>query len=188
MHDIEPHYNWRHLYVASEDERSPFHGYFNSEVYFTDVLYDHLIHPQWDNIGSPTLFLKILYVNYSRGFSIIELFGEWNDLLSNDIMILKRDIIEPMIAEGIDKFILIGENILNMHADGTDYYEEWFEEVEDGWIALLNFREHVIDEMTRYGLDHFLVAGGRLNELSWRSLGPEALFKKVETLVMKRLG
>ena len=25
MHDLEPFYNWRNFYIASEDNRSPFH-------------------------------------------------------------------------------------------------------------------------------------------------------------------
>ena len=62
MHTIEPYFNWRQLYQASEDPRSPFFGYFNSEVYYTDTIYDHVIHPQWDSIGCETLFLKVLYV------------------------------------------------------------------------------------------------------------------------------
>ena len=75
MHNIEPYYRWRELYVAEEDERSPFYGKEYSEFYFSDVIYDHVIHPQWDNIGSTTLFLKIIYADYDQRFSIIELMG-----------------------------------------------------------------------------------------------------------------
>jgi len=107
MHTIEPHYGWRTNYIASEDPKSPFFGYQNSEVFFTDQIYNFLIHPQWDNIGSETLFIKLLFVDYDEGFAIIELFGEWNDLLQNDIMTLKREVIEVMIAEGVNKFIFI---------------------------------------------------------------------------------
>jgi hypothetical protein len=138
MHTLEPFYNWRHLYIASQDARSPFYGYQNSEVYFTDKIYDHIIHPQWDNIGSETLFLKVLFTDYEKGYCIIEFLGEWNDLLHNDIMILKRDIIDPMIDEGIDKFVLICENVLNFHADDVDYYEEWMDDIPEGWIAAIN--------------------------------------------------
>jgi hypothetical protein len=115
MHEIEPYYYWRHLYIASDDERSPFYKRQYSEFEFTNAIYNFLIHPQWDEMGSATLYLKVLYADYNRGFSIIELLGEWNDCLYNDIMYLKRNIIEPMIKEGINKFILIGENILNTH-------------------------------------------------------------------------
>ncbi|MHA7128212.1 hypothetical protein [Algoriphagus namhaensis] len=189
MQDIEPHYNWRNLYIASEDPRSPFSGYQNSEVYFTDQIYNFLIHPQWDNIGSETLFLKVLFADYNQGFAVIEMFGEWNDLLHNDIMTLKRNIIELMIAEGITKFILICENVLNFHADfdSDDYYAEWQEELEEGWIAILNARDHVLSEMSRHGIDHYLVMGGKLNALSWRTRHPRQLFAKIEELVMRRL-
>ena len=61
----------------------------------------------------PTLYLKVLYADYLRGFAIIEFIGEWNDCLYNDIMYLKRELIDDMIRNGIHHFILIGENILN---------------------------------------------------------------------------
>lgn len=188
MHTLEPHYLWRHLYVAAEDERSPFYGYENSEVYFTDRIYDHVIHPQWDNFGAETLFIKQLYADYEKGYTILEFIGEWNDVLHNDIMMLKRDIIEPMIEEGIHKFILLGDNILNFHAGDADYYEEWFDEVEEGWIVLVNFRKHLREEIKQYHLDHYLVYGGELDDMEWRSLSPKNLFKKVDSLIQKRLG
>ena len=141
MHTIEPYYNWRHLYRASEDPQSPLFGYFNSEVHFTDQIFDHVIHPQWDSIGCETLYLKVLFVDYAVGYAIIEFFGEWNDAVHNDIMRIKRDLIDEMLPLGIDKFILIGENILNFHADETDYYDEWLEEVPDGWMAFVNLVE-----------------------------------------------
>src|SRR5688500_14237729 len=106
MQDIEPYYNWRNFYVASEDERSPFFEREYSEFEYTHAIYNYVIHPQWDDIGSPTLFIKILYADYAESFAIIELIGEWNDCINNDIMILKRDIIENMMHEGISKFIL----------------------------------------------------------------------------------
>jgi hypothetical protein len=86
MHAIEPHFRWRDYYIASEDKRSPFYGRIYSEFEFTHAIYDHVIHPQWDEIESPTLYIKILYVDYDKGFATIEMIGEWNDLLYNDIM------------------------------------------------------------------------------------------------------
>jgi hypothetical protein len=44
--------------------------------------------------------MKILYADYEEGFCIIELIGEWNDLLYNDIMLLKRDIVEHLPVSG----------------------------------------------------------------------------------------
>lgn len=187
MHSLEPHFLWRHIYLANEDPKSPFYGYHNSEVYFTDKIYDYLIHPQWDNFGVETLFIKQLFTDYEEGFVILEFIGEWNDLLHNDIMILKRDVLEPMMWKGITKFIFIGENILNFHASDTDYYEEWQEELEDGWVALVNFRKHVLDEMNEYNLDQYLISGGDLDDLDWQMWSPKKLFLKVNDLVTRRL-
>ncbi len=188
MHTLEPFFNWRHLYIASEDSQSPFSGYQNSEVYFTHAIYDHVIHPQWDELGSSTLFMKQLYADYDTGYTILEFIGEWNDAIENDVMRLKRNILEPMMDAGIDKFILIGENILNFHGSDDCYYEEWFDEIEDGWIAMVNFREHILEEMTEMGIDNYLISGGKFMDFSWRTAHPDALFKKVEAQVQLRLG
>jgi len=187
MHDLEPYYNWRDHYIASKDKRSPFYRRQYNEFEFTDQIYNYLIHPQWDNFGSSTLFLKILYTDYDEGYTIIELIGEWNDAIHNDIMMLKRDIIEHLIGEGIDKFILIGENVLNFHYSDDCYYEEWFDEVEDGYIALINFREHVLQEFREINLDHYFVLGGELEEISWRTYNPSQLYLKIDNYVQKRL-
>jgi len=88
MHEIEPFYNWRHLYAAEEDKRSPFYGRTYSEFEYTQAIYNYLIHPQWDEFGSRTLYMKILYTDYDQQFTIIELIGEWNDAIENDIMTL----------------------------------------------------------------------------------------------------
>lgn len=188
MQDIEPFYNWRHLYIASEDERSPFFEREYSEFLYTNAIYNYLIHPQWDDIDSPTLYIKILFVDYEQGYGIIELIGEWNDCINNDIMLLKRDIIEQMMQYGIKKFILIGENVLNYHASDDEYYQEWFEEVEDGWIAFLNFRKHVLDEFQRANIDYYILSGGQLNDIAWRTSTPQQLFEKVDHYVQKRIG
>ncbi len=187
MHTIEPHYNWRHLYIASEDERSPFYGQECNELEFLNTIYNYYIHPQWDNMGSSTLYIKILYVNYEKSYCIIELLGEWNDCLYNDIMYLKREVADILIANGINKFILIGENVLNFHAQDNDYYQEWFEDVEDGWIALVNIRNHVLDEIQSASIDYYLAVGGSLNNLMWRSLLPPQVFDYVQRLILKRL-
>src|SRR5699024_10620568 len=104
MHEIEPYYRWRDHYIVEEDERSPFFEKEYSEFVLSEKVYNFLLHPQWDNFGSPTLFMKILYADYTENFTIIELIGEWNDAINNDIMMLKRDIAEPMMNQGIDKF------------------------------------------------------------------------------------
>jgi|SRR5690606_274447 len=187
MHEIEPFYRWRDDYVAAEDERSPFYQTEYSEFEYSKLIYNYYIHPQWDEFGSQTLYLKVIYADYDRGYAIIEFIGEWNDAIYNDIMLLKREIIELMIREGIDKFILIGENILNFHSSDDLYYEEWFQDVEDGWIAGINFREHVIDEFKRNHIDYYINFGGQLDNMTWRNLKPVQFFKKVEEQMMKRL-
>ena len=188
MHTLEPYYNWRSLYTAEEDERSPFYEREYSEFEFTHHLYNFLLHPQWDDFGSETLYLKILFVDYNEGVAIIELLGEWNDAVNNDIMFLKREVADVLISAGINKFVLLGENVLNFHVSDDSYYEEWFEDVEEGWIALLNFREHVLKEIQKANLDYYLVLGGEINLVGWRTLQPLQLYQLVQSLVTKRLG
>ncbi len=187
MHTLEPHYNWQHCYIASEDELSPFYGREYSEFEFTHTIYDHLIHPQWDDIGSSTLFIKILYANYENGYAVIEMLGEWNDCLHNDIMYLKRNIIEHLQNNGINKFILVGENILNFHSSDSDYYEEWTEDNEEGWIVGLNFRDHVINEFEKANLDYYICFGGKFNSFTWRVFEPLQLCERINDLFNKRL-
>jgi hypothetical protein len=187
MHYIEPYFSWRHLYDAAEDERSPFYNRQYSEFEFTHAVYDHCIHPQWDEIGSATLYMKLLYAGYDSGFAIVELMGEWNDCLYNDIMFLKRNIVEPLIAEGINKFILVGENVLNFHSSEDDYYQEWFEDVEDGWIVAINFRDHVLQEFAAANIDYYLAFGGQFNTIDWRTLTPVQLYERINHLIAKRL-
>ncbi len=188
MHTLEPYYNWRSLYAAEEDDRSPFYEREYSEFEFTHNLYNFLLHPQWDDFGSETLYLKILYADYHEGFAIIELLGEWNDAVNNDIMFLKREVADVLMAAGINKFVLLGENVLNFHVSDDSYYEEWFEDVEEGWIALLNFREHVLKEIQKANLDYYLVMGGDINLVGWRTLQPLQLYQLVQSLVTKRIG
>lgn len=187
MHTIEPHYTWRHIYTSEEDRYSPFYGKEYSEFEFSDVIYNHYIHPQWDNIGSSTLYAKILYCNYEEQYCIIELIGEWNDCLYNDIMYLKRNIIDSLVENGINQFILVGENVLNFHADDTDYYQEWFDDIEDGWVALVNFRDHVIQEIEQAGIDYYVAHGGHLNNMIWRSQMPDKVYSNVKALITRRL-
>ncbi|RZK50300.1 MAG: hypothetical protein EOO87_19405 [Pedobacter sp.] len=187
MHEIEPFYLWRDDYIAAEDELSPFYETEYSEFYYDKQLYNFLIHPQWDTFGSQTLYIKVLFVDYDRNYGIIELMGEWNDAINNDIMMLKREIIELMVDEGINKFILIGENVLNFHTSDDSYYEEWFQDVEDGWIAGVNFNEHVIQEFRENSIDYYINFGGELDDLHWRKLKPHQFYKKVEELLTKRL-
>jgi hypothetical protein len=187
MHDIEPYYNWLKYYDPADDERSPFHGkQYNHDVY-SETIYGYYIDPAWDSIGSETLYVKILYADYLQGFAVIEFIGEWNDTLHNDIMTLKRNLLEVMINEGINKFILIGENIFNFHGSDDSYYEEWFEEVEDGWIAAVSFPDFILEEFKKYHLDSYINMGGTLQIPQWRTLQPLNFFDLVNSLVQRRL-
>jgi hypothetical protein len=187
MHEIEPYYSWRGHYIAEEDSQSPFYNREYSEFTFTNSVYDYLIHPQWDEFGSQTLFIKILMVDYNKQYCIIEMIGEWNDLLHNDIMFFYRDIIEPLLEENIKYFILIGENVLNFHADSNDYYEDWFNNIEDGWITGLSFRDFVIKEFEDANIDYFISFSGEFNGYPWRKFLPDQLFYNINEVITKRL-
>lgn len=187
MHEIEPFHNWRHDYIAAEDKKSPFYGTIYNEFEFDKQVYNYLLHPQWDDFGSQTLYLKVLFADYDKHYAIIEFIGEWNDALYNDIMVLKREVIDLMIQEGITKFIIIGENVLNFHSSDDSYYEEWFHDIEDGWIAALHFRDHVVEEFQSQNIDYYINFGGYLNEIPWRTLKPIQLFHHVEQYLQRRL-
>ncbi|WMJ71907.1 hypothetical protein RCC89_01785 [Cytophagaceae bacterium ABcell3] len=187
MHELEPFFNWEKYYNAVNDERSPFFGAQYNTQQYTNAIYGYYIHPLWDYIGSETLYLKILYTNYEQRFVIIEMIGEWNDTLHNDIMHLKRNVIDYLVDQGINQFILIGENVMNFHGSDDCYYEEWFEDVEDGWIAAINFRDFVEQEWRRYNIDCYINYGGSLNIDNWRTMNPKAFYKQVSSQIMKRL-
>src|SRR5436190_11789557 len=107
MHQIVPYDNWLQFYDPSEDDRLPFYGKeYNYDLY-SETIYGYYIDPAWDSIDSETLYIKILYTDYTAGFTVIEFIGEWNDAINNDVMHLKRNVIELMLKEGINKYILI---------------------------------------------------------------------------------
>jgi hypothetical protein len=186
MQDIEPFYNWRHIYVSEEDPLSPFYGRQYSEFEFTLTVYNYYIHPQWDDFGSRTLYLKVLLADYDEKYAIIELIGEWNDAIENDIMELKREVLEKFMNDGISKFILIAENVLNFHSDGSDYYEELFEELSDknGWVVCLNMPPQTQYDFIKAHLNRYI----ELMELdNWRTYKPFHLFKKIDGELTARL-
>ncbi len=186
MHYIEPFYNWRHIYIAEEDVRSPFYGRKYSEFEYSQTVYNYYIHPQWDEFGSRTLYLKIIYVDYELHFAVIEMIGEWNDAIENDIMTLKRDIIDKLADEKITKFILITENVLNFHSGDKDYYEEWYDEVSDenGWIVAINMPEQTQYDFRKRKLNYYV----ELMEMpDWRVYKPYHLFVKIDGELSRRL-
>lgn len=189
MHEIEPFYSWRDIYLSEEDKLSPFYAREYSEFEYTNTIYNFFIHPQWDHFGSPTLYMKVLYADYLHHFVVMELMGEWNDAINNDIMFLKREVVDAFISHGITKFVLIGENVLNFHESDDCYYEEWFEDIRDegGWVALVNFRDHVIDEMKKVRLQHYLLFGENFNDVNWRVVKPYHFHHLIESRIMPAL-
>jgi hypothetical protein len=187
MQDLEPFYNWQYIYVSEDDERSPFYGIEHSQFEYTDTVYNFYIHPQWDYFGSRTLYMKILMADYEEGYAIIEMIGEWNDAIENDIMTIKREVLENLMDEGIYKFILIAENVLNFHAAEKDYYEELYEELSEahGWAVCLNMPQSSQYDFFRTKLNRFI----ELMEIeNWRVYKPYHLFKKIDEELMHRLG
>jgi hypothetical protein len=185
MHDIEPWHGWRDEYRSEDDPTTPFYGQEYSEFTFTNKIYNYYIHPQWDDFGSETMYCKILYVDYKRSFALVELIGEWNDAIENDIMYLKRDLADLMIKKDISKWVLLCDNVLNFHGDEDDYYSEWYEDVrdEDGWICLINTFEHVYNEMQRYRLQYYLHFGPAFNDINWRKVKPPYLIDVIEKTI-----
>ena len=60
--------------------------------------------------------------------------------------------------------------------------------MEDGWIAFLNFRDHVLKEFQQANIDYYIVSGGNLNNIAWRTATPQLLFEQIESVVQKRIG
>jgi hypothetical protein len=186
MQNIEPYYNWRHLYTAEDDPKSPFYGRTYNEFEFNQTVYNYYIHPQWDFFGSKTLYLKLLFIDYEQGYVIIELLGEWNDAIENDIMTLRRDITDNLQDEGITKFILIAENVLNFHSSDADYYEEWREQLQDdgGWVVVLNMPEQSQYDLKKASLTNYVFL---LEYENWRTLRPDLFFSAVDNMMIKYL-
>lgn len=184
MHEIEPYFNWRHLYTAEEDEKSPYYGREYSEFEFSNTIYNYYIHPQWDEFGSRTLYLKVLYADYDENFVIIELIGEWNDAVENDIMQFKRSIVDRMVKKGLYKFILITENVLNFHSSDADYYEEWLEDIQDegGWIVVVNMPEQTQYDFIHSRISHYLRF---LDSPNWRTFQPQHFFQTIDNQLLR---
>ena len=186
MQDIEPFYNWRHLYMAEEDRQSPFYGRSYNEFEYSQTIYNYFIHPQWDDFGSRTLYMKLLFAEYEQHFAIIELMGEWNDAIENDIMTIRRDVTDLLYKQGITKFIILAENVLNFHSSDDSYYEEWKEQLEDdaGWVVVMNMPEQSKYDFKKARLTNYIEL---LDLPQWRTLKPEIIYQLVDNEMLKRL-
>ena len=100
---------------------------------------------------------------------------------------LWQPIIDELVKQDIHKFILIGENVLNYHGDDNCYYEEWWDDIKDeeGWIAFVNFRPHVIDEMVETELQYYVNLDDVFGEINWRPQPPNKLFQAIDTMINK---
>lgn len=186
MQDIEPYFNWRHLYAAEEDPRSPFFERTYNEFEYSQTVYNYYIHPQWDDFGSRTLYMKILFADYDQHYAVIELLGEWNDAIENDVMTLRRNITDHLYRQGIYKFILIAENVLNFHSSDDSYYEEWHEQIEDdrGWIVVVNMPEQSKYDFKKARITRY----AEMAELPrWRTLRPDIIFQTIDEEMGRRL-
>ncbi len=187
MHDIEPYSRWLNYYDSSFDEASPFYGKEYNYDLFTEAVYNYYIDPAWDFFGSETLYIKVLYADYHLGAAIFEFIGEWNDAINNDVMHLKRNLLEHFMLNGIQKFILIGENVFNFHGSDDSYYEEWFDELEGGWISSIGFRDFILEEWKKYSIDYYVNFGGELEINNWRTFTPLKLVEKVDQIISRRI-
>ena len=180
MHEVEPYYGWEKFYISSADERSPFYGVEYNQFHYDRQVYQYLAHPQWDEIGSDSLLVKVLFADYLTGFAVVELFGVWNDLLINDYRLLLENCLEPLQLNGISKFALIMENVLNIYPGSDEYYESFQEELEDGWITMIRAREHVKRELEDHDVATYFFWSEFLDDLTWRKLKPLDLYKRIE--------
>ena len=125
--------------------------------------------------------------DYNAQYAIIEMIGEWNDAIENDIMTFKRDVIDKLIDEGIKKFILVAENVLNFHSSDDSYYEEWFNDVTDdgGWIVCLDMPEQTQYDFRKARLTNYIEL---IDYPQWRTQKPDLLFNQIDNIFMRRLG
>jgi hypothetical protein len=95
-------------------------------------------------------------------------------------------VIDVFEQQGITKFILIAENVLNFHSGDKDYYQEWFEEVtdEEGWIVCLNMPEATQHDFRKSKLNYYIEL---IDLFDWRIYKPFHLFKKIDEELGKRL-
>lgn len=182
MHDIEPYSAWKELYDSTGDADSPFYGVEYDNFSYTHKVYNYYIHPYWDEFGSETLFVKILFVDYELNLGILEFIGEWNDCINNDIMLLKQNLLDLMISMNIYKFILLCDHVFNFHGSDDCYYEELQESISEnqGYIVLVNLQGPVLDEMKLYGLKTYIHFGKKFQDINWRKMDPQLLMEHIE--------
>ena len=128
-------------------------------------------------------------VEEDEGYAIIELIGEWNDCLHNDIATIKREIIDYLIGQGIYRYVLCCDNVLNFHGSDDSYYEEWWDDIKEdnGWIVFLNIHEHVRDEMESMRLQYYCNFGDAFQDFNWRRSHPKQVIPVIEAILHKSI-
>lgn len=181
LRHIEPFYGWLHYYSHEKDQRSPFHEVEHNLFEF-DRSVNHIpAHPLWDDFGSESLLVKILFADYQKHYAILELFGEWNDLYDNDFKLLAENCLSILIEEGINQIILICENVFHGYFESDDYYDALQEELEDGWMVAIRLREELQNEMIDFGINQYFFWSPLLDEAPWRTIKPPVLYKLVSS-------
>lgn len=176
---IEPFYGWLPLYSHERDSNSPFHAVDHNLFQFDRSINRIPAHPLWDDFGSESLLVKILFANYQEGYAILELFGEWNDLYDNDFKLLSENCLALLVEHGITRFILICENVFHGYFESDDYYEAMQEQLEDGWLVAMRLRPGMQEEMMEYGINSYFFWSPLLDQLLWRKMKPAKLFREV---------
>ena len=91
-------------------------------------------------------------------------------------------------SNGYQKVYFDRGECINFHSSDDCYYEEWIDDIENGWVACINFHEHVLFELNAVGIDQYFIYGGEMEELDWRTYLPHQLYQKVHSIVKERLG
>lgn len=181
MHTIEPFIKWNKFYMSSEDKNSPFFGKtYNNDLYSQKV-YNYFIHSEWDDMGSSTLYAKIIFVDYEESYAFIELIGEWNDCLYNDVMYLKRNIVDNLVFHKVFNIFIFCEHVFNFHSSDNSYYEEWWDDVKDdnGNIIFLNTRKHIWEEMQSVQIQYYAHFGEDYNDFEWQNKTPKMVYQEI---------
>jgi hypothetical protein len=108
-------------------------------------------------------------------------------LFENDFKLFTENCLLAFTAAGIDKFILICENVFNIYLENDEYYNAFQDEIPDGWIALIRARDAVLEEITRYGLSGVFYWTKELDLMSWRKMKPDDIFEKINVSMRKAL-
>jgi hypothetical protein len=105
-------------------------------------------------------------------------------------MFLKRNLVDPLMDEGVSRFAFFCENVLNFHASiDDDYYAEWNEALTEmeGWGMLVNIRPQVEEELHTAHLDQYLFFGEAYNDIIWRNQKPAVVAQLLETILYGRI-